>query len=83
MTVYVCGRESDRDPTRVGLAVSGGPRRAVARNRAKRRLRAAAAAALPRSGWDVVIRAQGDLDGISFQELRKALENVAPPSRQP
>ena len=77
MTLYVCGRNSPEDSTRVGLAVSGPPRGAVARNRTKRRLRAAAAIALPRSGWDVVIRARTDLDDMSFQELRKALEVVS------
>ena len=55
-------RESDPDaPIRVGYTASRKVGGAVVRNRAKRRLRAAAAMALPRwgrAGWDYVLIAR-------------------------
>ena len=54
---------------RLGLAVPSSVGGAVARNRIKRRLRAAFVAAAPPEGQDVVIRAGADAGTIPFQEL--------------
>jgi ribonuclease P protein component len=75
MTLYI-RRRAVEAPTRLGLAVPRGRGRAVARNRVKRRLRAAAAGALPRRGWDVVIGAHASLDDISFQKIVAGLEGA-------
>jgi ribonuclease P protein component len=82
MTVYLSPREAAEDPTRVGLAVPLGPGSAVARNRIKRRLRSAAAAAIPRRGWDVLIQARPDLHGMKFQNVASELERAVAGSRE-
>lgn len=74
MTLYIRPRPTAAAPTRLGLAVPRGRGRAVARNRVKRRLRAAAARAIPRRGWDVVIGAHPSLDAMSFQQIVAGLE---------
>jgi ribonuclease P protein component len=76
MTLYIRRSRDAEAPTRLGLAVPRGRGRAVARNRAKRRLRAAAARALPRRGWDVVIGAHASLDAMSFQQIVAWLEEA-------
>ena len=82
MTVYLSPREAAADPTRVGLAVPLGPGRAVARNRIKRRLRSAAAAAVPRCGWDVLIQAGPELYGMKFQQVASELERAVSRPRE-
>lgn len=77
MTLYIRRNPAPAAPTRLGLAVPRGPGRAVARNRVKRRLRAAAARALPSHGWDVVIGAHPTLDAMSFQQIVAGLEEAA------
>jgi ribonuclease P protein component len=59
------------DPSRLGLAVrcSG----AVARNRVKRRLRAAFLQVGPVGGYDVVVRADGRALDIEYSNLVKDL----------
>jgi ribonuclease P protein component len=76
MSLYIRKSEPADAPTRVGLAVPGGAGGAVVRNRIKRRLRAAAARALPRRGWDVLISAHADLDSISFHEIVGGLQEA-------
>jgi ribonuclease P protein component len=53
---------------RLGLAVHGG-RNAVARNRAKRRLRAAFRALQAQTGYDVVLRADERVLRAGYEEL--------------
>ena len=76
MSLYIRKSEAADAPTRVGLAVPGGGGRAVVRNRIKRRLRAAAARALPRRGWDVLISARPELVSMSFHEIVGGLQEA-------
>jgi ribonuclease P protein component len=76
MTLDIRRNRAPQSATRLGLAV---PRRtggAVARNRVKRRLRAAAARALPSHGWDVVIGAHPSLYTMSFQQMVGGIEEA-------
>ncbi|MEM7525449.1 MAG: ribonuclease P protein component [Pseudomonadota bacterium] len=72
------GEPAPADALRVGYTCSKKVGNAVARNRAKRRLRAAAAAALPqlgRPGWDyVLIGRAGATAARPFAELVSDLE---------
>jgi ribonuclease P protein component len=64
---------------RVGFTASRKVGNAVLRNRAKRRLRAAAAAVLPRlgrPGTDYVLVARGETAGRPFAELLAELESA-------
>ena len=70
-------RSSPLSPSRLGLRIhSLGPARAVTRNRARRRLRAAFAQVGPDVGWDVVIRANASLNGKSYQEIVSILQDA-------
>ena len=69
VTVFVAPRSAADLPTRLGLAVPRSVGPAVARNRAKRRLREALRACGPASGFDVVIRAERAVVSGDFQEL--------------
>ena len=77
-------RKGDGDVLRVGFTASKKVGNAVARNRAKRRLRALAQAVLPlkgRAGWDYVLIGRRDVtasrDFLEMQaELNKALEKL-------
>ena len=70
----------DTDPTRVGYTCSKKVGNAVTRNRAKRRLRAAAAEVLSKdglAGWDyVLIGRAGQTVGRDFDQLCKDLETA-------
>ncbi|SFD31381.1 ribonuclease P protein component [Tropicimonas isoalkanivorans] len=82
-------RETEADPTlvRVGFTCSKKVGNAVARNRAKRRLREAARTVLPeagRPGWDYVLvgRAGATADRpyeLLLGDLRRAVETVHAP----
>jgi ribonuclease P protein component len=73
ITVFVGNYDPEREP-RLGLAVRDRGS-AVRRNRARRRLRAAAALCeLPRR--DVVIRAEGAVADMEFQELVRMLKSA-------
>ena len=67
------------EPSRLGLAVRS-KRGAVARNRVKRRLRAAFVQADPVEGYDVVLRGDDRLLGVDYstlvEDLRNALDRV-------
>ncbi len=82
-------QESEADPTlvRVGFTCSKKVGNAVARNRAKRRLREIARAVLPeagRPGWDYVLIGRANVTAnrpfeTLLQELREAVERVHKP----
>jgi ribonuclease P protein component len=66
-------------PLRVGFTASKRVGNAVARNRAKRRLRAAAAAVLPdcgKPGTDYVLIARGDTGARPYAELLADIEGA-------
>lgn len=73
ITVWVAPAEDPAQPTRLGLAVRAALGSAATRNRVKRRLRAAFRAYEPPAGFDVVTRAEPELTGKNFQELREHL----------
>jgi ribonuclease P protein component len=73
-------------PLRVGFTASKRVGNAVARNRAKRRLRAAAAAVLPdcgKPGTDYVLIARGDTGVRPYAELLADLEGALRQLAQP
>ena len=85
-------RENEADPTlvRVGFTCSKKVGNAVARNRAKRRLREIARAVLPeagRPGWDYVLIGRAEVTATRPYEtllcdLRNAVERVHAPRGQ-
>ncbi|MFT6104283.1 MAG: ribonuclease P protein component [Paracoccaceae bacterium] len=76
--------EPSEAPVRVGFTCSKKVGNAVARNRAKRRLRALAQAVLPdagREGWDYVLVGRKDATAsrdfsLMLEDLRRAIESV-------
>jgi ribonuclease P protein component len=78
--VVVTCAPNDRGGSRVGLVAKAGKGRAVARNRARRRLREAVGAVAPRGGFDIVIAAGPEAEGMDFQQLvrnvREALQEA-------
>lgn len=78
MAVAVASQQPDA-PSRLGLAVRC-KRGAVARNRVKRRLRAAFLQAGSAGGYDVVVRADDRLLGMEYSalvdDLKMALDRV-------
>jgi ribonuclease P protein component len=73
------GAQDAEREVRVGFTVSRKVGNAVARNRAKRRLRAIAAEVLPtagRSGFDYVIIGRKGTLGRSFEDLREDLSEA-------
>ncbi|MEM8793808.1 MAG: ribonuclease P protein component [Pseudomonadota bacterium] len=86
--MIVQGRDrEDGDPPRVGYTCSKKVGNAVARNRAKRRLREAARAVvtdLGRKGWDYVLIGRAEATAnrafpLLVQDLRMALERLHSP----
>lgn len=73
-TVYVLGAPDPTHPSRLGLIVSRRVGGAVARNRAKRRLRAAFRSAWATPGFDVVVRADPATLALPFQDLENSLK---------
>ena len=71
-TLYFAGREDPDLPARLGLAVRARSVNAVARNRIRRRLRAAFGRCGV-TGLDVVIRADPAVATVSFQDLVEEL----------
>lgn len=67
--VVTCAPNGRKDVSRVGLVAKVGRGRAVARNRARRRLRAAVGAARPDGGFDIVVAAGPEAERMDFQEL--------------
>jgi ribonuclease P protein component len=60
----------------VGLVAKVGRGRAVARNRARRRLREAVGAVAPRGGFDIVIAAGPEAESMDFHELVKNVRDA-------
>lgn len=73
ITVCAVRLKDPTEPTRLGVTVHA-PRRAVTRNRAKRRVREAFRACGIAPGYEVVIRADDRAASSSFQEL---VENLS------
>ena len=73
-SIYVLGSPTAAGPSRLGLIVSRRIGGAVVRNRAKRRLRAAFAAAWSEPGFDVIVRADPAALTLPFQELENSLQ---------
>ena len=81
--------EADADLVRVGFTCSKKVGNAVARNRAKRRLRAAAAEILPqegRAGWDYVLIGRAEATAARpypelLGDLSRALRKIHEPKR--
>ena len=69
-------REDPTAPSRVGLAVGRGLGSAVARNRVKRRLRAAWREGAIPAGYDVVLRPSQAVAHIDFQDLVNHVESA-------
>ena len=78
--IVVTCAPNERGGSRVGLVAKVGRGRAVARNRARRRLREAVAAVGPREGYDIVIAVGPEAEGMDFQHLvrnvREALQEA-------
>jgi ribonuclease P protein component len=73
LTVFVMARAEGTAPSRIGMSVRA--RGSVARNRVRRRLRAAFRVAAP-LGYDVVIRAGDEAARQDFQELVKSVKSA-------
>jgi ribonuclease P protein component len=71
-------RTEEDSPARFGFVVSKKVGGAVTRNTVKRRLRALAARTLAENplGYDVVVRAQAESSGASFEELSQEWHRV-------
>lgn len=65
-----------RGESRVGLVANVGRGRAVARNRARRRLREAVAAIGPRGGFDIVVAAGPEAESMDFQQMVENLREA-------
>ena len=78
VTAFVLERSPATDSTRLGLAVRAGT--AVARNRMRRRLRAAARSFLPRAGFDVVLQSDERVRSrpaeLLWEDVRDALRTA-------
>ncbi|MGH2747586.1 MAG: ribonuclease P protein component [Actinomycetota bacterium] len=73
VTVFVAPSTRPDASPRLGLAVHTEPRRAVLRNRARRRLRAAFARCPEAIGFDIVVRADQRAARIPFEDLVRDL----------
>jgi ribonuclease P protein component len=64
--------------TRIGVAAGRSVGKAVERNRAKRRLRAAVAAFLPgmRIGWDVILIARSAIRSADYMQIQDGIRLV-------
>jgi ribonuclease P protein component len=75
LTVVVAAHPEPGAPSRLGMSVRTRARSAVARNRIKRRLRAAFVAGVP-SGHDVIVKADDRAAEEEFQKLVISLVNA-------
>jgi ribonuclease P protein component len=73
VTVYACPSQVARSEIRLGLVVAGRGTSAVARNRIRRRLRAAFAATSAPGGFDYVVRASPRVETVNYQLLVDAV----------
>jgi ribonuclease P protein component len=78
--VVACAPAGHGGPPRIGLVAKVDRGRAVARNRARRRLREAVASVTPDGGFDIVITAGPEAHELEFQKLvrmvREAMQEV-------
>jgi ribonuclease P protein component len=77
MSVHGHATPQAGDGTRIAVVGGRNVGNAVRRNRAKRRLRAAATSASLPAGCDLVIRAKPDAVDVGFAALRDELERLA------
>ena len=70
-------RANGTDTTRVGLSVSKRIGNAVVRNRVKRRLRELVRQMFIPDGWDIVFIARAPLSHATYQETRRAVEDLS------
>ena len=75
VTIFVASQYTE-GPARVGISVGKRCGGAVTRNRIKRRLRAASAAAGLPDGFNVVVQARPGAARASFQELVEAVSEA-------
>ena len=64
------------DESRVGFTAGRAVGNAVARNRVKRRLRAAVQLLYIDGGWDIVFNARQSANGADYQQLRSSVEQL-------
>jgi len=76
--IVLIARANGLDETRIGVAASKSVGGAVARNRAKRRLREAARRAAPTldNGWDIVLVARPDLPKAKWPDVTQSLSQL-------
>jgi ribonuclease P protein component len=74
--VIVCTRNGREGAPRIGLVAKASRGRAVGRNRARRRLRAAVTSAAPGGSFDIVITAGTEVEELEFQELVEMLREA-------
>jgi ribonuclease P protein component len=74
--VVACAPAHNGDTPRIGLVAKVGRGRAVARNRVRRRLRAAVTSATPGGPFDIVVTAGPEARELEFQKLVRMVKEA-------